>query len=71
MPQQATKHSLGSQTPAASNKARPSDEEIRVLAYALWQARGCRDGMADEDWFNAEKELIAKAEESERLLAQV
>jgi hypothetical protein len=71
MPEQAAKLSPAGETPAASIGARPSHEEIAALAFSLWQARACRNGVADEDWFDAEKELIAKIEESDRLLAQV
>jgi hypothetical protein len=70
VPEQATKLSPAAQVPTTSIGARPSHEEIETLAYSLWQARGCRHGMADEDWLSAEKELIAKKEESDRLLAQ-
>jgi hypothetical protein len=32
-------------------------DQIAVVAYALWQARGCPDGTPDEDWFRAEREI--------------
>jgi hypothetical protein len=32
-------------------------EQIAALAYALWQARGCPVGTADEDWLRAEREI--------------
>jgi hypothetical protein len=32
-------------------------QEIAVLAYQLWEARGCPEGSAEEDWSNAVKEL--------------
>ncbi|MBZ5636621.1 MAG: DUF2934 domain-containing protein [Acidobacteriia bacterium] len=62
MPEQATKTAPASKTPAASIENYPTSEDISALAYSLWQARGCPDGMPDEDWFNAEKALKAKAE---------
>jgi Protein of unknown function (DUF2934) len=71
VPQQATKLSPAAQAPETSIGAHPSQEEIATLAYSLWQTRGCQHGMADEDWLSAEKDLIAKKEESDRLLAQV
>jgi Protein of unknown function (DUF2934) len=37
--------------------AEPSREAIAALAYLYWQARGGRDGSADEDWLRAEREL--------------
>jgi hypothetical protein len=35
--------------------------EIAVLAYELWQARGCPDGSPEEDWFRAAEELRSRA----------
>jgi hypothetical protein len=32
-------------------------EEIAVHAHELWEARGCPEGTADEDWFRAVKDL--------------
>ncbi len=32
-------------------------DEIAALAHELWQARGCPDGSAEEDLFNAAKQL--------------
>jgi hypothetical protein len=34
-----------------------SEEDIAVLAYKLWQARGCPEGSSQEDWFHAVAEL--------------
>ena len=62
VPEQATKTAPASQTPVPSIESRPTQEQIAALAYTLWQARGCPEGMPDEDWFNAEKALNAKAE---------
>ena len=31
--------------------------DIAQLAHELWQSRGCPDGSADEDWFQAAREL--------------
>jgi len=35
----------------------PSHEEIAVLAYSYWEARGYQGGSPEEDWFRAEQEL--------------
>ena len=32
-------------------------DDIAVLAYKLWQQRGCPSGSDQEDWFRAEQEL--------------
>jgi hypothetical protein len=34
-----------------------SENAIAVLAYLLWQERGCPKGSDQDDWFRAEKEL--------------
>jgi len=34
--------------------------EIAALAYDLWQARGCPDGSAQEDWFHAAETLRSR-----------
>lgn len=37
----------------------PEHRSIGELAYRLWQARGCPHGTAEQDWFQAEKQLQA------------
>ena len=32
-------------------------EQVALLAYRLWQERGCPDGSPEIDWFQAEEEL--------------
>jgi len=39
-----------------------SYEQISERAYQLWEARGCVHGYHEEDWFQAEKELLEKTE---------
>jgi hypothetical protein len=34
------------------------EERIAELAYALWQYRGCPAGTADEDWLEAERQIL-------------
>jgi len=36
----------------------PTYEEIQLAAYQLYLERGSLDGFADEDWLQAERELI-------------
>ena len=38
----------------------PSRDEIERKAYEIYEQRGCEDGHADEDWFEAERELNAQ-----------
>ena len=35
-------------------------DEIAMLAYYYWQARGCPHGDREQDWFRAEEELKAR-----------
>ncbi len=39
----------------------PSHDQIAVKAFELWQARGCPDGSAEQDWLQAEAELQEEA----------
>jgi len=34
-----------------------SHEDIARLAYVLWEERGSGDGLADQDWLEAERQL--------------
>jgi hypothetical protein len=34
--------------------------QIRLRAYELFEQRGYIHGCADEDWFNAEREILAR-----------
>jgi hypothetical protein len=36
---------------------RPEQEEIALIAYRYWQARGCPNGSSEDDWFRAEREV--------------
>lgn len=36
------------------------DYQIRLRAYELFEQRGYIHGYADEDWFNAEREILAR-----------
>ena len=35
-------------------------EKIRARAYELWIERGCRDGSAEQDWIQAETEILSR-----------
>lgn len=37
-------------------------KEIAILAYRLWQARGCPEGSPEIDWLEAEKQLRSRPE---------
>lgn len=36
------------------------ESEIRVRAYQLYERRGYTDGRPEEDWFQAEREVLAR-----------
>lgn len=42
--------------PSSVGEAR-NQQQIAQLAYSYWEARGERNGSAEEDWFRAEIEL--------------
>jgi len=39
-----------------------SEEQIRIRAYELYEARGCGDGHDTEDWLEAEAEITGRSE---------
>jgi hypothetical protein len=51
------KEAAKDQTPTPEPQSR--HEEIAVLAYSLWEARGRPDGTPEVDWLAAERELNA------------
>ena len=60
----------GSQTAGAWQESRPgraavTPEAIAKRAYEKWLTRGGRHGADQQDWFEAERELWAKAGRSE------
>lgn len=36
------------------------ESEIRLRAYQLYQERGYTNGRADQDWFEAEQQILAR-----------
>ena len=51
------------QSPSSNTMGRkPAFEDLHVLissrAYELYVERGCREGHAQEDWFDAEREVL-------------
>ncbi len=44
----------------------PVEEQIALLAYSYWEARGRQDGSAEEDWFRAEREVLSQLRASKR-----
>lgn len=46
--------------PQASDQGTESlaQTDIACLAYAIWEARGCPDGCAEDNWYEAQRRLI-------------
>jgi Protein of unknown function (DUF2934) len=40
----------------------PGEDDIAALARAVWEARGCPEGLPEEDWFRAERALRTRRE---------
>lgn len=40
----------------------PSEDDIAAIARSLWHARGCPEGVAEEDWYWAERALKTRAQ---------
>jgi hypothetical protein len=49
------------EAPAIRAEEATSYESIARLAYAIWEARGCKDGSPEQDWFEAERQLLKLA----------
>lgn len=54
--------SQGNGTPSSAAKADLVDvqEQIRIRAYELYEARGRREGFHDQDWAQAEAEVLSR-----------
>ena len=44
------------------NQTNPSEDEIRVRSYLIWEREGCPEGKAEEHWLRAKAELDAEFE---------
>ena len=62
MPLQAATATSVSEPLAASRELQPSRDQIAALAQALWEARGCPEGSAEDDWYRAEEQLSAQTQ---------
>jgi len=50
--------SQSTQPASAAAESETIQERIRVRAYELYEARGYVDGHHEDDWFQAENELL-------------
>ena len=46
-------------------QALPLEEQIRLRAYELYEARGCRPGLALDDWLQAEQEILSDLQQTD------
>ena len=44
----------------SSELRRPTEDDIRTLAFQIFEANGRLDDRADQDWFQAEQELLRR-----------
>ncbi|HSN15007.1 MAG TPA: DUF2934 domain-containing protein [Anaeromyxobacteraceae bacterium] len=63
---QKTQGSASSRTKAVTARPpetaeAPTAERIAARAYEIWQANGCPEGRDAEYWYQAERELRARA----------
>jgi hypothetical protein len=59
-----SEHLVGEEKVQQDSVLTPSHEQIARLAYILWQARGGGDGEAEQDWFEAERQLRVPKEKA-------
>jgi hypothetical protein len=52
---------ISSESARIGHSGPEKQEEIAVLAHALWQARGCPNGSPEEDWFQAKQKLAERS----------
>ena len=45
--------------PMPLNTITPSHHEIRQRAYELYELRGRQDGFSEQDWLEAEQQILA------------
>jgi len=47
-------------TPAPAQAIAPSHDQICQRAYDLYESRGRQDGFSEQNWFEAEQQLLAR-----------
>ena len=47
-------------TPAPTQAITPSHDQICQRAYELYESRGRQDGFSEQNWFEAEQQLLAR-----------
>ena len=59
MPEAAAANGNGSSNGHISYSQGDVQSQIRQRAYELYERRGATDGLAEQDWIEAERELLA------------
>jgi hypothetical protein len=59
--------SLETRSEALTTAVHPTVEEIEARAYQIYTERGGADGHDMDDWLQAERELFAKYQRTERM----
>lgn len=62
---QAFAPAMEAETRSEAEMQAASTNDIAILAYRLWQERGCPVGSPEEDWFKAEELLAAGSPETD------
>jgi hypothetical protein len=44
---------------------RPTEDDVRTLAYQIFEVNGRQEDHADQDWFQAEQELLGRSRSGE------
>jgi translation elongation factor EF-1alpha len=47
----------------SGGKAMAKEDEVRLIAYQIWQAEGCKDGFECDHWYRAEAVWEAQHED--------
>jgi hypothetical protein len=48
--------------PTNDSEPTPSEEEIRIRSYLIWEREGCQEGKSEEYWLRAKAELEVELE---------
>ena len=57
----SVKHSKAAAIPAAEVAPMSAHDQIAIIAYGYWAARGFQPGSPEQDWLRAEREYLIEA----------
>ncbi|MDT8070201.1 MAG: DUF2934 domain-containing protein [Terriglobia bacterium] len=66
-PKASGKHSADGKKYVKMSSAlrRPTEDDVRTLAYQIFEVNGRQEDHADQDWFQAEQELLGRSRSGE------